>query len=102
MADGVSYAQGLTSVVLGPQLRTSRAWRARDSVPDNAAAEPGRASGGSTRVMIEKFANVCSTVRSESLDLNHTSKFMLLVCPLIPKFARDAGFEVWRTSESGH
>ncbi len=52
--------------------------------------------------MIEKFANICSTVRSEFLDLNHTSKFMILVSLLIPKFARDAGFEVWRTSESGH
>jgi hypothetical protein len=24
--------------------------------------------------MIEKFADICSTVRSEFLDLNHTSK----------------------------
>jgi len=40
--------------------------------------------------MIEKFA------------LNHTSKLMILVSLLIPKFARDAGFEMWRPAESGH
>ena len=52
--------------------------------------------------MIEKFANIGSTVRSEFLDLNHTGKIVVLVSLLIPKFARDAGFEGWRTSESGH
>jgi len=52
--------------------------------------------------MIEKFASMSSTVRSEFLDLNHTSKFMILVSLLIPKFAWDADFEVGRTSESGH
>jgi len=52
--------------------------------------------------MIEKFADLCSTVQSEFLDLNHTGKLMILVSLMIPKFARDAGFEVWRTSESGH
>ncbi len=52
--------------------------------------------------MIEKFAGMCSAARSEFLDLNHTSKIMLLVSLMIPKFARDADFKVWRTSESGH
>ena len=52
--------------------------------------------------MIEKFAGICRGVRSEFLDLNHTSKTMILVSLLIPKFARDIGCEVWRTSESGH
>jgi len=52
--------------------------------------------------MIEKFAGICRGVRSEFLDLNHTSKTMILVSLLIPKFARDIGREVWRTSESGH
>ena len=38
--------------------------------------------------MIEKFAAVRSLVRSEFLDLNHTSKSMILVSSMIPKFAR--------------
>jgi hypothetical protein len=41
-------------------------------------------------------------VLSEFLDLNHTSKFMILVSLMIPKFARDAGGKDRRTSESGH
>ena len=52
--------------------------------------------------MIEKFAGVCGVVLSEFLDLNHTSKPMILVSLMIPKFARDASCEVRRTSESGH
>jgi hypothetical protein len=52
--------------------------------------------------MIEKFAISGGTVSSEFLDLNHTSKTMILVSLLIPKFARDASAKVWRTSESGH
>ena len=52
--------------------------------------------------MIEKFAASRGTVGSEFLDLNHTSKIVILVSPLIPKFARDTSIEVWRTSESGH
>jgi hypothetical protein len=52
--------------------------------------------------MIEKFAGVRSLVGSEFLDLNHTSKFMILVSLMIPKFARDASGGVRRTSESGH
>jgi hypothetical protein len=52
--------------------------------------------------MIEKFAAVRDLVRSEFLDLNHTSKSMILVSLMIPKFARDTGGEAWRTSESGH
>jgi hypothetical protein len=52
--------------------------------------------------MIERFARVRGMVVSEFLDLNHTSKSMTLVSLMIPKFARDAGGEVWRTSESGH
>ena len=52
--------------------------------------------------MIEKFAKPRGTVVSEYLDLNHTSKAMILVSLLIPKFARCASIEVKRTSESGH
>jgi hypothetical protein len=52
--------------------------------------------------MIEKFAGVRGLGLSEFLNLNHTSTSMLLVSLMIPKFARDAGGEVWRTSESGH
>ena len=47
--------------------------------------------------MIEKFASSRGKVRREFLDLNHTSKVMILVSLLIPKFARDASIE-----ESGH
>ena len=53
-------------------------------------------------VMIEKFAGVRGMVLSEFADLNRTSKPMILVSLMIPKFARDASCEVWRTSESGH
>jgi hypothetical protein len=49
--------------------------------------------------MIERFARVRGMVVSEFL---HTSESMTLVSLMIPKFARDAGGEVWRTSESGH
>ena len=52
--------------------------------------------------MIEKFATFRGTASSEFLDLNHTSKIMILVSLLIPKFARDTSNEVGRTSESGH
>jgi len=37
--------------------------------------------------MIEKFAEAVGIVRSEFLDLNHTSKSMILVSPMISKFA---------------
>jgi hypothetical protein len=37
--------------------------------------------------MIEKCAGVCGMVGSEFLDLNHTSKSMVLVSLMIPKFA---------------
>ena len=52
--------------------------------------------------MIEKFAHPCHILVSEFHDLNHTSNIMLLVSLMIPKFARGASGEVWRTSESGH
>jgi len=52
--------------------------------------------------MIEKFARVRGPVWREFLDLNHTSEFVIPVSLVIPKFARDASGEVWRTSESGH
>ena len=55
-----------------------------------------------TSVMIEKFARVRGPVWREFLDLNHTSEFVIPVSLVIPKFARDASGEVWRTSESGH
>ena len=52
--------------------------------------------------MIEKFATPSGKAPSEFLDLNHTSNLMILVSLMIPKFARDPGIELWRTSESGH
>ena len=45
-------------------------------------------------VMIEKFAVTGGEASSEFLDLNHTSKLMILVSLLIPKFARDTSIEV--------
>ncbi len=53
-------------------------------------------------VMIEKFAVISGEIPSEFLDLNHTSKFMLLVPLMIPKFAPGPSSELRRTSESGH
>jgi hypothetical protein len=52
--------------------------------------------------MIEKFAITSGEVASEFLDLNHTSKTMILVSLIIPKFAQDADIKVRRTSEWGH
>jgi hypothetical protein len=52
--------------------------------------------------MIEKFANFSDTASSEFLNLNHTSKSMILVSLVIPKFAPEPRRELWRTSESGH
>ena len=53
-------------------------------------------------VMIEKFAGVRGLVRSEFLDLSHTSKCMILVSLMISKFAPKLGVERRRTSKSGH
>ncbi len=52
--------------------------------------------------MIEKFATSSDQVSSEFLDLNHTSKSMLLVSLMIPKFAPGPSRKLKRTSESGH
>ncbi len=52
--------------------------------------------------MIEKFAFTSGLGSSEFLDLNHTSKAMILVSLMTPKFALDPSIELWRTSESGH
>ena len=52
--------------------------------------------------MIEKFAGVRRLVRSEFVDLSHTTNSMILVSLMIAKFAREASGEVRRTSESGH
>ena len=52
--------------------------------------------------MIEKFVIISGEVQSEFLDLNHTSKSMILMSLMIPKFAPDTSREFWRTSESGH
>ena len=60
------------------------------------------AMGKRPSVMIEKFAGARGPGLSEFLDLNHTSKSMLLVSLMIPKFARDTSSEVRRTSGSGH
>jgi hypothetical protein len=64
------------------------------------AAKLMRGTGSS--VMIEKFATLGGMAQSEFLDLNHTSKPMILVSLMIPKFAPDTSHEFWRTSESGH
>jgi hypothetical protein len=52
--------------------------------------------------MIEKFASIGSNVPSEFLDLNHTSKSIILVSLMSPKFAPEPSREPWRTLESGH
>jgi hypothetical protein len=44
--------------------------------------------------MIEKFAGVRGMLRSEFLDLNHTSKPMSLVSLMIPRCAHYAGSKV--------
>src|SRR4030095_10779479 len=59
-------------------------------------------SGPRASVMIEKFAGVRGMVRSEFLDLNHTSKSMILVSLVIPKFAPEPSLAHRRTAESGH
>ena len=66
------------------------------------ASKFGELRNRDTSVMIEKFANFRRTVQSEFLDLDHTSKAMILVSLMIPKFAPDPGHDIWRTSESGH
>jgi hypothetical protein len=55
-----------------------------------------------TSVMIEKFAVISGEVSSEFFDLNHTSKHMILVSLMIPKFAPGPSVEHRRPSESGH
>jgi hypothetical protein len=52
--------------------------------------------------MIEKFAINSGGVSSEFLDLNHTSKSLILVSLMIPEFAPRASRELRRISESGH
>jgi hypothetical protein len=52
--------------------------------------------------MIEKFAIISGEASSEFLDLNHTSKHVLLVSLIIPKFAPGPSSELWRTSDWGH
>ena len=56
----------------------------------------------SASVMIEKFACAGGRLPSEFLDLNHTSKSMILVSLMIPKFAHESSIQRRRTSESGH
>jgi hypothetical protein len=52
--------------------------------------------------MIEKFATPGDMVPSEFLDLHHSSKAMILLSLLIPKFALYTSVEVRRTSEAEH
>ena len=52
--------------------------------------------------MIEKFAIILGRVASKFLDLNRTSKLMLLVSLVMPKFALGPSSEFRRTSASGH
>ncbi len=53
-------------------------------------------------MMIEKFAITSGLVPSEILDLDHTSKSMILVSLVIPKFALGPSRKLKRTSEPGH
>ena len=78
MAARVAAAPGQITLVKGPRPRTPPS------------------------VMIEKFAGMCGMVRSEFLDLNHTSNTMILVSLMISKFAQNPGIELRRTSKSGH
>jgi hypothetical protein len=52
--------------------------------------------------MIQKFAATSGQLLSEFLDLNHTSKILILMSLLFPKFARNTSGKWWRTSETGH
>jgi hypothetical protein len=52
--------------------------------------------------MIEKFAISSGLLAREFLDLNHTSKSMILVSLMSPKFAMGPSRKLKRTSESGH
>ena len=52
--------------------------------------------------MIEKFATINGQGSSEFVDLNDTSKPIILVPLMIPKFAPGPPGEFGRTSESGH
>ena len=65
-------------------------------------ARVGELRDRDTSVMIEKFAGGRGLVGSEFLDLNHTSKLMIPVSLMIPKFAPEASGQHRRTSESGH
>ena len=76
--------------------------RAVQLTPVGRAMPASDRQGQDPSVMIEKFAGVRGMVRSEFLDLNHTSNSSNLVSLMIPKFARDTGGKVRRTSESGH
>jgi hypothetical protein len=66
------------------------------------ASPTGRVELREASVMIEKFSDVSGIGWSEFLDLNHTGRTFVLVSLVLPKFARDASCEVWRTSEAGH
>jgi len=52
--------------------------------------------------MIEKFACADGKVRSEFLDLNHTTNPMIIVSLMISKLAHEAGVARRRASQSGH
>lgn len=52
--------------------------------------------------MIENFAFHGLHGGGELLGLNRTSKNLILVSLMIPKFARALEFESRRTSQSGH
>ncbi len=66
------------------------------------AANTGELRHRDTSAMIAKFAIILGRVASEFLDLNRTSKSMLLVSPMMPKLALGLSSELWRTSTSGH
>jgi|KBSSwiStaDraftv2_1062776.scaffolds.fasta_scaffold1792269_2 hypothetical protein len=55
-----------------------------------------------TGVMVEKFAGACGMVGSKFIDLNHTSKPMILVSAMLRKFPPDTSNDGRRTPESGH
>jgi hypothetical protein len=51
--------------------------------------------------MIENVAGVGGLALSGFLGLNHIGHSTDLMLLMVAKFARDAGGEVWRTSQSG-
>jgi hypothetical protein len=52
--------------------------------------------------MVADFAIISGKAISEIRELNRTSKHVLLVSLIMPKFALGPSSELWRTPASGH